>query len=157
MARDNRSNRPTTGYGIDGTIYVVAESLAAAEWYLVYRVGAEYVLGVEIAWRIVSSWIVEVLIIRIRGNSLGTSPGSVVAAVVRHALRERVCDLVLESAAIAFLEDRLKSVIFHLPDGSRSGDLGNIVLERRISREEDARRRAGLRYRGSAHQARSAL
>src|SRR6267143_2675258 len=153
VGRDNRSDGPTTGDCIDRTIHVVAEFLAVAEWYLVYRIGAEYVLGIEIAWRIVSSWIVEVLIIRIRRNSLRASPGAVVAAVVRHALGERVCDLVLESAGIAFLEDRLKSVIFHLPDRSRTRDLRNIRLEGRISREVDARCCAGLCHRGSAHKA----
>src|SRR5712671_669791 len=157
VARDNRSDGPSTGNLIDHAIHVVAEPLAVTEWYLVYRIGAEYVLGIEIAWRIVSSWIVEVLIIRIRGNSLRTSPGAVVAAVVRHALGERVCDLVLQSAAIAFLEDRLKGVIFHLPNGSRTRDLRYIFLESRISREENARRGAGLRDRGGAHHARSAL
>src|SRR5216683_575047 len=157
VARDNRSDGPTTGNCIDRTIHVVAKSLAAAERYLVYRIGAEDMLGIEVTWRIVSSRIVEVLIIRIRGNSLGTSPGAVVAAVVRHTLGECVCDLILEATGIAFLENRLKSVVLHLPDGGRTRNLRNIILEGRISREEDTRRRAGLRYRGSAHQARSAL
>src|SRR6266851_1972653 len=84
---------------------------------------------------------------------LRTSPGAVVAAVVRHALGEGVCDLVLDSVAIAVLEDRLKSIILHRPDRSRTRDLRNIRLEGRISREEDARCCAGLCHRGSAHKA----
>src|SRR6266849_6144295 len=117
VAGDNGSDGPAAGNRVDHTIHVVAELLAVAERYVVYRVGAEYVLGIEVARRIVSSWIVEVLIIRIRGNPLRTSPGAVVAAIVRHALGEGICDLVLQSTGIAFLEDRLKSVIFHLADG----------------------------------------
>src|SRR5437660_873200 len=105
MDLNNRVDGPASGNRINDTIYVVAELLAMTKRYLVDRVAAEYVLGIEIAGRIVSSWIVEVLIIRIRGNSLGTSPGAVVAAVVRHALGERVCDLVLQSVGITLLED----------------------------------------------------
>jgi hypothetical protein len=70
VKRNNGADGPASGNGIHHAIYVVAEPFAAAEGQLIHGIAAEYVLGIEITGRIVSSRIIKVLVIRIRWNTL---------------------------------------------------------------------------------------
>src|SRR5438445_13541972 len=108
MDLDNRIDGPATGNCIDDSIDIVAEPLAATEWNVINRIRAEDMLGVEIARRVVSSGIIEVLEVGVRRNTLGRSPSAVIPAVIGHALRKGIRDLVFQPAGIALLKHRLQ-------------------------------------------------
>ena len=116
MDLDYGVDRPSTGDRVDNTVHIMTELLASTKWYVINRVGAEYVLGVEIARRIISTRIVEVLIIGVSWYTLRRTPSTVITAVVRHAFGEGVSDLIFQTTRIALLEHSLKSVVLHLSD-----------------------------------------
>ena len=119
-----------------------------SERNFVHRIRTQDVLGVVEAIGPVGAWLIEVLVVGV-GRICLRSPVTVIAAVVGHALGESVSRLVLQAVGIALLEYCLECVIFHAANGSRTRDLRDIALERRVPAEVNAGRGAGRRGAGA--------
>src|SRR5205823_2404764 len=122
MPGDNRIDRPTTSNCVYSSVGIRTPSLALAKRNLIDRIGTEDVLRVIEAVGPVSRWVIQVLVVGASGVCL-SSPISVIATVVGHALGEGVRRLIFQTAGIALLKNSLKSVVFHAANGGGTGDL----------------------------------
>src|SRR3954464_8015954 len=119
MPRHDRVDRPVANHGIHRRRQIASQRLASSNGQLVYSVSAQNVSGIPVAAGIVAIGVVEVLPVIARRTGLGRStPGAVVAVVIRHTLLEGVGDLTFKTMPITLLQHNLHGVVVHVADGS---------------------------------------